>query len=334
MPPRLSIPVLVCALVLVLPMRAGAATVLGSPDVDAARETFLCAPMVRDCGNGTVGFRQLTLTRAMLHAPDSGVVVSARIHASRSGGNDPTTIVVLRPAAQGNAATIVASAPLPVGTQTGLHEAPELHLPMAADDSLGIMFPAGQVNLGVRRRQAPDGGLVRFAPGCNPCGEDAGTGIELLFEAVLEPDFDGDGLGDESQDPDGGGLFGGDDLGGFDAFGDDDFPADEPAAERPRVRLVRVVRARKDAMVLVLAVSRPGRLNASSTVDVRKRGRRTVASGEARAKEAGRVRLRLEPSRLGRRLLSRRDRLGTRLEVSFRPRTGRRQTLTRRLVLR
>ena len=35
---------------------------------------------------------------------------------------------------------------------------------------------------------------------------DGGTGTELLFDAVMEPDVDGDGLGDETQDPDGGGL--------------------------------------------------------------------------------------------------------------------------------
>ena len=35
---------------------------------------------------------------------------------------------------------------------------------------------------------------------------DGGTGSELLFDAEVEPDVDADGLGDESQDPDGGGL--------------------------------------------------------------------------------------------------------------------------------
>jgi hypothetical protein len=36
--------------------------------------------------------------------------------------------------------------------------------------------------------------------------EDGGTGTELLFGAAVEPDVDVDGIGDESQDPDGGGL--------------------------------------------------------------------------------------------------------------------------------
>ncbi len=41
---------------------------------------------------------------------------------------------------------------------------------------------------------------------CGPCGMDGGTGMELLFNAIIGPDIDADGLGDETQDPDGGGL--------------------------------------------------------------------------------------------------------------------------------
>ena len=60
---------------------------------------------------------------------------------------------------------------------------------------------------------------------------DGGTGIELLLDAVVEPDVDADGLGDESQDPDGGGLGMDWEDDWFDDFGegdelDDDFGPD------------------------------------------------------------------------------------------------------------
>ena len=48
--------------------------------------------------------------------------------------------------------------------------------------------------------------MQSFSLPCEPCGMDGGIGMELLFDALVEPDVDQDGLGDESQDPDGGGL--------------------------------------------------------------------------------------------------------------------------------
>jgi hypothetical protein len=48
--------------------------------------------------------------------------------------------------------------------------------------------------------------LFAFTPLCGPCGMDGGTGTELLIDAFVEHDADADGLGDETQDPDGGGL--------------------------------------------------------------------------------------------------------------------------------
>ena len=62
------------------------------------------------------------------------------------------------------------------------------------------MFRRGEVDLGVRNRANPDGAVVSFG------GQSGGTGSELLLDGTIEPDFDGDLLGDETQDPDGGGA--------------------------------------------------------------------------------------------------------------------------------
>ena len=89
--------------------------------------------------------------------------------------------------------------------------------------------PTGQVDVGVVNRPRPDGAVQWFSEPCEPCHMDGGTGTELLFEAEIEPDFDEDGLGDETQDPDAG--F------GFDEFDDewlddwdDELDEDEEAA--------------------------------------------------------------------------------------------------------
>ena len=185
--------------------QADAATYLGSPDASAEPDAFACAA----CPAGTsIGFQQFALREATVEAPEDGVLVSAGANAKRIAGAEQPRIVVLRPAAaDGVGVTVVDSAPLPVSSATGaLHEVDGLHLPVQRGDSIGFLFPTGEVDLGVRMRPRPDGAVQTFAPPCAPCGMDGGTGVELLFDAVVEPDVDQDGLGDESQDPDGGGL--------------------------------------------------------------------------------------------------------------------------------
>lgn len=58
----------------------------------------------------------------------------------------------------------------------------------------------------MRERSQPDGAIQSFSLPCEPCGMDGRTGVELLLDAVVEPDVDEGGLGDETHDPDGGGL--------------------------------------------------------------------------------------------------------------------------------
>ena len=313
---------------------AGAATQLGSPNAAAAPEAYACA----QCRSGrAVGFQQFALRDATVVAPEDGVLVSASAYARRMNGTEPPRIAVLRPAGdEGNAVTVAGSAPLPVTSTTGaLQKVEGLHLPVQTGDAVGFLFTAGEVDLGVRRRPRPDGAVQLVTTPCAPCGTDGGTGTELLLDATVEPDADGDGLGDETQDPDGGGLV-------FDDSGFDDFPVedfgDDPFGDkapksRGRLRLVEVHRRGTRGAAMVLHVPRAGRLRAEITVPAK--GRRgagepvTILTGDMRVRHAGRVRLQLDATRHGERLLARRDRLRGKVVVSLRSRGEPRKVLKR-----
>ena len=218
--------------------RADAASHLGSPNTSAPPDAFACA----ECPPGaSVGLQQFSLRGALTEAPEDGVVVSASVHAKRIAGAEQPRIAVLRPTEDGGArVSVVDSAPLRVTAPAGaVHEVDDLHLAVEAGDSVGFLFRTGEVDVGARIRPRPDGAIQSFTLPCGPCGMDGGTGVELLYDAVVEPDVDEDGLGDETQDPDGGGLgldweddwF--DDFEEGDEF-DDDFEADELRGSRRR----------------------------------------------------------------------------------------------------
>ena len=182
--------------------RADAATFLGSLDTSATPDSVACAA----CPAGAaVGFRQFALRQSTVEAPEDGVLVSASATPPRIAGTEAPRIAILRPSDDdGVNLSVVASAPLPLsgGRVPGRRPAP-------ADAARGLDRVPVQDRRGRARRARPaasrrcDPVLRRR---CSSCGMDGGTGSELLFDAVLEPDVDGDTLGDETQDPDGGGL--------------------------------------------------------------------------------------------------------------------------------
>ena len=320
--------------------QAQAADTLGSPDSSAAPDAYACE--VARCSPGqSVGFRQFALQGATVTAAESGVLVSARVYAKRIAGAEQPRIAVLSPA-EGDeiGITVGAFAPLPVVSREGtVHEVQDLHLPVEAGDALGFLLPAGQVDVGVVNRPRPDGAVQWFSEPCAPCHMDGGTGTELLFEGEIEPDFDEDGLGDESQDPDAG--F------GFDEFDDewlddwdDELDEDEEAAPRRGRRgfqLLGLALAPNGDPVLKLRAPRAGRVSGNVTTSA---GRwdivgaaRTIGEGQARSRRAGPVRLRLKLSQPGQRLVDRRGRLRARVVVSIRSRSAL-QVAMRRIRLR
>ncbi len=309
--------------------RADASTTLGSPDPTATPDAFACVACPPGAG---MAFQQFALRGATVEAPEDGVLVSASVFAKRISGIDQPRISLLRPAGDGGAGvTLGDSVPVPVSSAAGeTSDVEDLHLPVQRGDALGFVFPSGQVDLGVRQVPRPDGAVQSFSPPCDPCGSDGGTGAELLLNAVIEPDVDADGLGDESQDPDGGGL-GTDweddwyeDYDEGDAL-DADIASTAPRAVRRRLRLLKAER-RRDGATLVLRVPRAGSLSAAITLPaVRKTGAGpflTILTGEMRVKHAGRVRLRLRATAPGERVLARPGRLRTKAVVSLLPAGG------------
>jgi hypothetical protein len=308
--------------------QANASTYLGSPDTSASPDAYACAA----CPAGaTIGFRQFALRGATVEAPEDGVLVSASVHAKRIAGAEPPRIAVLRPADDGAGVTVVESAPLPVSSPTGaLHAVEDLDLPVQSGDSIGFLYAAGEVDLGVRTRPRPDGAVQSFTTPCDPCGTDGGTGTELLFDAVVEPDVDEDGLGDESQDPDGGGLGLDWEDDWFDDFEegdelDEDVDDAAPAARR-QLRLLDADRKRSRRATLLLRVPRRGRLSAAVTLPSDRRTGAgpfiTILTGDKLVRRSGRVRLRLDSTTPGGRVLARRGPVRTKVVVSLLPRRG------------
>ena len=309
--------------------RADASTYLGSLDTSADPQGYVCAA----CPAGaSMGFTQFALRGATVVAPENGVLVAASVHAKRIAGTAQPRIAVLREAdGDGVGMTIADSAPLPVSSPAGaLHEVEDLHLRVEEGDSIGFLFAAGEVDLGMRMRPRPDGAVQSFVQPCKPCGTDGGTGVELLFDAIVEPDVDEDGLGDESQDPDGGGLgldweddwFAdfeeGDEL-------DEDFE-DGSSAARRRLRLLGVKRLPGQGAMLLLRVPKGGQLSAAVTRPSNRLGAGpflTIATGDKRVRRGGgRVRLRVNSTTPGARVLARRSRVRTKVVVSLIPRKG------------
>jgi len=301
---------------------AHASTFMGSQDPSAQADAFACAAT---CAAGTnVVFRQFALRGATLEAPEDGVLVSAEVNAKRIAGTAQPRIAVLRPDEEGVGVTIAGSAPVTVSSPTGeTVTAEDLHLEVRSGDAIGLVVPAGQVDLGVRARPRPDGAVQRFTPPCDPCGMDGGTGTELLFGAVVEPDVDADGLGDETQDPDGGGLGLDWEDDWFEDFEEgDELDEDELDDDRP-LRLLEVDRGRRGATALV-RVPRAGRLSAAITLPASRRTGAgpftTILAGDKRVRRTGRVRLRLAATPAGSRALGKRGRLRTKVVVSLVPR--------------
>ena len=328
MPGRRPTLALAAALVLGLlagVQRADAATVLGSVDPSATPEAFACVVYACPAGK-SVGFRQLALHGSDVAVDEPGVLVSARVNATRITGGDQPRIAVLKPAEDDDiGVTIGGYAPLPVvSSNAAVHEVDDLHLPVAPRDSIGFLLPSGQVDLGMTSRRQPDGTVQWFIDPCAPCHMDGGTGRELLSEATIEPDADEDLLGDESQDPDFGLDEDQSDALAEDEFDDwfDELDSDEPEEPASRragsLRLLDLDHARNGDLLVKVGTPGAGRLGGVVTTSA---GRwdigvpRTIGVGQRRAKRSAPVRLRLHLSRAGRRLELRPGRQRARIVV-------------------
>jgi hypothetical protein len=132
--------------------------------------------------------------------PENGVIVRWRARAIATASNSSFSLVVLagNTAVQRGAAETL---PAPAGVYTF-----PAQLPVVSGQRLGvevISAPMGHIGIG---RQAVTGALVEFwspplALGAPPrAPSSSNPGLELFIKADVEPDADGDGFGDETQD--------------------------------------------------------------------------------------------------------------------------------------
>jgi hypothetical protein len=139
-------------------------------------------------------------------SPIDGVVTKWRVKLNAGLGTPAGSIAfrVLRPMGTVYQGVGRSAAVTPSTTQSGIFEF-DTRLPIRQNDEIGL-----DLNQGADRTfiSSPGGHVYRFTP---PALEESGTprsstahqsGSDVLIQAVVEPDSDRDGFGDETQDPD------------------------------------------------------------------------------------------------------------------------------------
>lgn len=183
--PRFALLIAIGAAALAAPAAAGAATTLG--------QTF--TPSAGGCGSATN--LQSTSPGSSYAAPSDGVITA---WSHQANATPPELALKVARAAGGNWFTIVGGSAPQTMTPDSLNSFPT-RIPVEAGDVIGF-FVAASGSCG------SDGGVVGFgyhykfadiAPGITDELFDSGA-TQLDVSAELEPDADGDGFGDESQD--------------------------------------------------------------------------------------------------------------------------------------
>jgi hypothetical protein len=188
-----------CSLVLVI----GLAMLHAVPS-SARAAADLGATFPPDLGCGEMTFLQSGSPGSSYAAPSPGVITSWSFEADSTP--PPTLKLKVARRASGDVFTIVGeseSQPLAAGQLNTFATA----IPVEAGDLIGFFHPG--INFSCRGGQS--GFTAHALGGDQPPGSVAAyssmNGMQLDVSATLEPDCDGDGLGDETQDPS---LFGGD----------------------------------------------------------------------------------------------------------------------------
>jgi hypothetical protein len=181
---------------------ASAYTTIGSSLIADASSAIACGTPAQPDSFCTVA--QTELPDRPTVAPADGVIVRWRIR-SASGGT--VRLRVLRPADQGRFTGVGRSASEQVsGSGPGSDQVFSFvtRLPVRHGDFVGVdrqrrvgaiyHARAGQEAYGLMTFQSP------LAQGASRAPDEQSSGFELLLNADVEPDADGDGFGDESQD--------------------------------------------------------------------------------------------------------------------------------------
>lgn len=188
--PLRALPAALVGLALLAPAGAGAAATFGAASLTASPQPGGACP-------GGAPSCTTVLAAPATRAPADGVVVSWTVRAAP--GDLAVTLRAVRPDADGRYAAVATDAT----TRTIHGGAPETfaaRLPMRRGDALALTAaqipdardPAAAGALAVLGAPFPDGGAARAA--------DAAPAGGLLLQAGFEPDADGDGYGDDTQD--------------------------------------------------------------------------------------------------------------------------------------
>lgn len=235
---------------------------------------------------------------AGISAPSSGVVTSWRVRV----GTD-TAPIRLRAGTMGAGTVYVGGNASDVVTPPTNAVSPSYpsHMPIAAGEQLGLELYGPTTVLNIYPGAGPIGGVWRTAQTLSPGVGAAGTydgntpvtaatngGLELLVNATIEPDADGDNFGDESQDPCPAVK------GVYDGCVNAAPPPAATAAQAPEITLGKVKLNRKNGSAkMTVTVPGPGSLQAlgktvkPSITGVKKAGATTLvikATGKARKK--------------------------------------------------
>ena len=178
--------VLACLVTALAPAAAHAATTVGS---DLSKPASLAA-----CVTSCTAFSTFTSSGAPVAvAPANGVIVRWRVKAGAPV--DGVALRTIRAADNGSYAGVDASTDqsVPAGTSTF-----DTRLPVQAGDIVGLDMPAHAMVFAAS--STIDAQI--FTPQLNSFSHipSQQTGRELLVNADIEPDVDGDGYGDETQD--------------------------------------------------------------------------------------------------------------------------------------
>lgn len=183
--------VVVAAIAAVAPGAQGATT-LGSDLQSAASDGIFCP--------GICTSVQMELPTRTVAAPANGVLVRWRIRTNGPGG--PFVLRVIRPVS-GTTVTGIATSTSQSPLAAGIAEF-GTRLPVRQGDRIGLGFTSTNSALFKSSVAAPGAMAFYFSPdvldGATLPATIENDGTELLFNADFEPDADGDGFGDETQD--------------------------------------------------------------------------------------------------------------------------------------
>lgn len=185
---------LAALLTLLVPAGASAATTVGSSLPEFTGDTLECL----DAGGCTLV--PTTIAGTPVVVPFDGVIVgwAGRVPA----GAPSVDLRVLRPSAAGTFTGAGSLNSLTPSADSRI--ARSTRMPVKAGDLIGVDLANGE-EIGIVDHSSFDSGSHTFAPRLGATETRAPTSTdtddyEALFKAVLEPDVDGDGWGDETQD--------------------------------------------------------------------------------------------------------------------------------------